>query len=199
MSEPASELAPSLRRSMVCLPRALLLGALLLGGCDRQKAAEPQAEPVAVPAPAGKVDTSHEGDEMPAMPFLGPDGGPATLTGFRGKPVLVNLWATWCVPCVAEMPQLDRVAAAHAGKLTLIAVSQDLEGKRAVDPFFARGRFTTLKPYLDKQNVLPLALKVEGLPATVLYDAKGREVWRVLGAFDWEGAEAKRILEAAAG
>ncbi len=142
-----------------------------------------------------KVDISHRGEIAPAMPFLGPDGGPATLATFRGKPLLVNMWATWCAPCIAEMPTLDKLAAREQSRMQLIVVSQDMAGKRAVDPFFAKGKFAMLKPYIDKENVLMLALNSETLPTTLFYDADGKEQWRVVGAMDWEGAQAKKLLE----
>ncbi len=143
----------------------------------------------------GTVDIAHHGEAAPAIPFLGPDGGPATLASFRGKPLLVNLWATWCAPCIREMPALDKLARDRGGDFRLIVVSQDLAGKREVDPFFARNRFVALKPYLDKQNVLMEALKTDTLPTTVFYDAKGRERWRVTGSMDWAGERAKKLID----
>lgn len=171
----------------------LLLPLLLLVACDKQSADQPQAQPS--DAASGKVDISHRGTEAPAMPFVGPDGGPATLTQFRGKPLLVNLWATWCAPCIAEMPALDALAAREKDRFELIVVSQDMAGKRAVDPYFAKAGFKTLKPYLDKENVLMLALKSETLPTTIFYDAAGKEQWRVIGAMDWTGEKAKSLID----
>lgn len=173
----------------------ILLPLLALNACDRQSDEKGQDFPIG--AETGKVDTSKKGEDMPAMPFLGPDGGPATLTKFRGKPLLVNLWATWCAPCIAEMPTLDKLAVREKGKLQVIVVSQDMAGKRAVDPYFAKSKFKMLEPYLDKDNVLPLALKSETLPVTLLYDAEGKELWRVVGAMNWEGASARKLLEPA--
>jgi len=109
--------------------------------------------------------------------------------------LLVNLWATWCAPCIAEMPTLDKLAVAEKDRLQVIVVSQDMAGKRAVDPYFAKAKFSMLKPYLDKENVLALALKTETLPITLLYDADGKEQWRVVGAMDWHGESAKRLLD----
>lgn len=171
----------------------ILLPLLALTACDRQSDEKGQDFPIGIEA--GKVDASKRGQEMPAMPFLGPDGGPATLTKFRGKPLLVNLWATWCVPCVAEMPTLDKLAESKKDRLQVIVVSQDMAGKRAVDPFFAKAKFRMLQPYLDKENVLPLALKTEIMPTTIFYDARGNEQWRVFGALDWHGKEARKLLE----
>lgn len=177
----------------------LLLGAAsALAACDRQKPEQPQGtEAPELKEPIGKVDITQAGQDMPAMPFEGPNGGPATLTEFRGKPLLVNLWATWCAPCVAEMPTLDKLATREKDRFQLIVVSQDLAGRREVDPYFAKAKFTALKPYLDKQNVLMSALKTETLPTTVFYDAEGKEKWRVLGAMNWEGERARTLIDGA--
>jgi len=178
----------------------VLLLALALAACDRQKAQAPQAQPQQGTAPGaavGKLDISHRGAAMPAIPFLDPGDGPATLTRFRGKPLLVNLWATWCAPCVAEMPTLDRLAGQEKDRFKVMVVSQDIEGRRAVTPFFAKQRFAHLEPYLDKQNVLMAALKAgDTLPLTIFFDAHGKEQWRIAGAMDWTGDKAKALIEA---
>ena len=184
-------------RSAIAPAFALFLG-VALGGCDRNNAPEPQSKAEA-PAtkPTAKVDRSHKGEAAPAVPFLGPDGGPATLASFRGKPLVVNLWATWCAPCIREMPQLDALASDAGDRFRLIVVSQDMEGAKVVAPFFAGKGFTTLEPYLDQQNVLMQALGTQTLPTTIFFDAKGKEQWRVLGAMDWNGAKAKKLIDEA--
>jgi len=175
--------------------RSLMMLLPLLGliACDRQSQGKGQDFPIGFEA--GKIDQSHKGEDMPAMPFVGPDGGPATLTKFRGKPLLVNLWATWCAPCVAEMPTLDALAEKHKGQLQVIAVSQDMMGRKVVDPFFAKHKFKMLQPYLDKDNALPLALKSQTLPTTIFYDSKGKEQWRVSGGMDWAGQGATELVK----
>ncbi len=156
------------------------------------------------PTPAAKAatfdrsrfDRSHRGEAAPTLAFIGPDGASVTLAAFRGKPVLLNLWATWCAPCVAEMPTLDAAAKAMNGKVAVIAVSQDLDGKAKVAPFFAQHRFGTLKPYLDPKLGLSLAYQAN-LPTTILLDSTGHEVWRRTGGTDWTSADAtKAIAEA---
>jgi len=128
------------------------------------------------------------------MPFTAPGGGPATLTQFRGKPLMVNLWATWCAPCIAEMPTLDAMAK-NDGRFRLVTVSQDLEGAKAVGPFFKAKGFAALPQYTDTQNVLMQAFGTETLPTTIFFDAKSKEQWRVMGAMDWNGAPAKKLID----
>lgn len=186
------------------IPALLLAGSV--AGCDREKAQSEQAGAdqaniAAAQAPHGRGIESFEhevvrgsaGKPAPAAAFRGPDDAPVTLAAFRGRPLLVNLWATWCVPCVAEMPTLDRLAAARSGKLSVIAVAQDLQGADVVDPWFQKAGLTTLQPYLDPENHL-LDAANSALPTSILYDAEGREVWRVVGAIDWQGKEAEALL-----
>ena len=112
--------------------------------------------------------------------------------------MLVNLWATWCAPCVAEMPTLDALAVREEGRLHVLALSQDLDGQAKVDTFFAERRFARLEPYIDPQLALMGELAVQSLPTTILYDAEGREVWRVTGIEDWQSARAAKLIEEAA-
>lgn len=203
-----------MRLGIFCLP-GLLLG-LALAGCDRQKAADPQGEApgagnaaanaganAAAPAeaaPTGRLDRSHQGTRAPDIVFEDGEGRPTRLSAFRGRPVLVNLWATWCGPCVVEMPSLDALAAREEGNVAVIAISQDMNGRQAVTDFFRARGFRTLQPYLDGENRLMTALGIETLPTTILYNGEGEEVWRMTGRSEWQGERAARlILEADAG
>ena len=194
---------------------APLLGLILgfaLAGCDRQKAPEPQGEAAsqanaetaaagnAVEYPTGQLDRSHAGTAAPDIAFEDPHGRPAHLSDFRGRPVLVNLWATWCGPCVVEMPSLDALAARRGEEIKVLTLSQDMDGRQKVTDFFAEREFTRLEPYLDPRLDFMMALGVETLPTTILYDAQGVEVWRMTGMADWESERAARLLtEAGAG
>jgi thiol-disulfide isomerase/thioredoxin len=176
------------------------LSGLLTGACDRQKAEAPQA-PAVDAATSGKgVDRSHKGEAAPLAKFKDPNGGETSLTKFNGTPVLVNLWASWCAPCIAELPTLQKLEQSEAagGKLKVIAVSQDMAPKGSVDAFLkgkAIGRFAA---YHDPEMALSSALDVQVMPATVLYDAAGKEVWRFVGDLDWSGPEAAKLLAEAA-
>ena len=185
-------------RFRILLPAMLL--AALVAGCDTQEGAEAQGgETVATETGgetfSGFVDRTFAGDELPEVTLTDPTGATLALGEATGKPVLLNLWATWCVPCVAEMPLLDRIAGEMDGKLTVLTVSEDLEGTTAVPAFFAEKGFQNLPQWLDQNNDLAFAFGGGGsLPLTVLYDAEGKEMWRVIGAYDWEGEEARALL-----
>jgi thiol-disulfide isomerase/thioredoxin len=194
----------SLRSLITCLPLIVALG---IAGCDKAKPGNEQASggnnsavaevaSASASAPA-TVDRSHKGEAMPAMPFAEPGGAAATLTSFQGHPVLVNLWATWCAPCVKELPALDSLAASSTGKMAVVAISEDMNGDADVQPFWKSHGIKALTAYTDKSNKLMTAIGAAELPVTVLYDSKGKEVWRVAGGKEWAGDEmAKLIAEA---
>lgn len=172
----------------------LALAPLALGACDRKKPDDPQARVLVdlTGASEHQVTRDHKGEPGPALPLTDANGAPATLASLRGKPVLVNLWATWCAPCVKELPQLDALAA--AGPLRIMLVNEDLTGKQAVAPFVARRPWKALTTWYDPGSKLLATLGEAGLPVTILYDARGRELWRVRGGMDWESSEAKALL-----
>lgn len=172
---------------------------LLLAGCDR--AAEPPAQPVAAPsdekAGAGVVERNFAGTPLPDLQFADPAGRKLDL-GAQDGPVLLNLWATWCGPCVKEMPQLDALAGALEGEVRVITVSQDIRGAEVVTPFFAKGGYARLEPWLDPDSALSAQFTPQGvLPLTILFDASGKEVLRVAGGYDWSSPEAMGLVRAA--
>lgn len=174
----------------------LLLLGLSAAGCDRQKAEAPQA-PAVEDITAGKgVDRSHKGEAAPTAAFKNPDGGDFTLAKFKGVPVLVNLWASWCAPCIKELPTLQKLEEAQAldGQLGVIAVSQDMAPKASVDAFLASKQIARFAAFHDSEMALSSALGVQVMPTTVMYDAAGKEVWRYVGDLDWSGPEAAKLL-----
>ena len=177
------------------VPLLILATTPLIAGCDRQKAEEPQA-PVAESQSAKGADRSHKGDAAPAARFKNPDGGDFDLSKFRGTPVLVNLWASWCAPCIKELPTLQQLEQAHAdkGQLGIIAVSQDTAPQGSVEAFLGERDIGRFAAYHDEKMELTSALNVQVLPTTILYDANGEEVWRYVGDLDWTGDEATRLL-----
>ena len=176
-----------------------LLVGLIAAACDRQKPEAPQAEAVAQgeeEATGKGIDRSHKDEAAPTVSFNNPNGGAFTLAKFKGSPVLVNLWASWCAPCIAELPTLQKLEEAQAadGKLGVIAVSQDMAPKASVDAFLEGKGISRFAAYHDPDMVLSSALGVQIMPTTILYDAAGKEVWRYTGDLDWSGAEAAKLL-----
>lgn len=194
----------------------LLAATALIGGCDKPSSSQGQANETAAPtldqaanmAPAaaptpdngvdviGKLDRKHKGEAAPTVTFTTPDGKPGTLAAYAGKPFLLNLWATWCAPCKAEMPTLEKIAA--EGKLPVVTISQDTESSIAqVVPFFATQKITALKANTDKDLNFAQALNNPQMPTTILYDSAGKEVWRMAGGMDWTSPTARDLLKEA--
>ncbi|MDG5748904.1 TlpA disulfide reductase family protein [Qipengyuania sp. XHP0207] len=171
---------------------------LALGACDR---GEPEAaqESSATPAPTGEIDRGNAGAFMPATNVRDLQGDVLNMGALQGTPVLVNLWATWCAPCVKEMPLLDDLAVDYDGKLRVLTVSQDMQGEEAVGPFFAERDFAMLGSWMDPEGELGFAIGGGVMPTTVLYDAMGQEIWRVSGDYNWSSEDARAAIEEAIG
>ena len=134
------------------------------------------------------------------MNFTDPSGATLDTAKLKGKPVLLNLWATWCAPCVIEMPTLDDLASEMGDDVKVLTVSQDVRGAEVVGPFFEQREFANLEQWLDPDAQLNDALNEDGLmPLTILFDAEGKELLRVAGGYEWDSEEAiAQIREAIA-
>lgn len=130
--------------------------------------------------------------------FTDGDGNPKTLKDFRGKTVLLNLWATWCAPCREEMPSLDRLQTAlGSGTFEVVALAVDRTGVQSVKKFLDETGVKSLKLYIDTTTRSGSALKAIGMPTTILIDPEGREIGRLPGPAEWDSADAKRLVESA--
>jgi thiol-disulfide isomerase/thioredoxin len=154
----------------------------------------------ALAAGGGEIRTGEFIPTMPPQPapevgFVDMEGKAAALGDFEGKLVLVNLWATWCQPCLREMPSLERLQAGLGGKLTILAISEDRGGAKIVEPFIAKLALDKVKIYLDPKSAVGHAFGARGLPTSVIIDAKGRVVGRVEGAAEWDSAKMLGVLQ----
>jgi thiol-disulfide isomerase/thioredoxin len=137
----------------------------------------------------------------PEVTFLDAEGEELSLADFAGKVVVLNLWATWCAPCREEMPSLDRLQAEHGGEdLQVVALSLDRgESLDKIRRFYDEVGIEHLALYRDPKATVSRAFRAPGLPTTIVIDAEGREVGRVLGGAEWDSEEAIALLKTIAG
>lgn len=141
-----------------------------------------------------------EPEAMPEIAFVDGTGAAKTLKDFKGRVVLLNLWATWCLPCRKEMPALDRLQAAlGSDKFEVVALSLDRAGVEASRKFLDSIKITNLKLYVDPTAKANGPLKIFGMPTTILIDAQGREVGRLLGEAEWDSDDARKLIKATQG
>jgi len=127
--------------------------------------------------------------------FLDAAEQPRSFADFQGKVVLVNFWATWCAPCIREMPALARLEAELGGDdFRVVAISIDRKGMPAVNSFYKKHKIEGLEPFVDTKNAVPRKLRVVGLPTTVLIDRRGNEIGRLVGGAEWDSPEAIRLI-----
>jgi len=126
--------------------------------------------------------------------FAAADGSVHRLSDFKGRGMVVNLWATWCAPCVAEMPSLEALSKALAPHdIAVLPLSSDFGGAGAVQTWYEQHGITALPVLLDPKGALARAFKARGIPTTIIIEAAGKEVARLEGAADW-GAPAAQAL-----
>lgn len=127
---------------------------------------------------------------LPEIQFQDAEGRRLTLEDFRGKVVLLNIWATWCAPCRHEMPTLDRLQGKLGGKeFEVVALSIDRAGPDAVRKFFSEISVKHLSLYIDESTKSASLLKAFGLPVTLLLNREGREITRLVGPAEWDTPE----------
>jgi thiol-disulfide isomerase/thioredoxin len=133
---------------------------------------------------------------LPEIRFQDDQGHDLTLADFRGRVVLLNVWATWCVPCREEMPSLDRLQARLGGEdFLVIALSIDRKGVEAVRGFYNEVGVERLAIYLDPSGKGSQGLAIPGVPTTLLINREGREVARKLGEAVWDSPEIVSLVE----
>jgi thiol-disulfide isomerase/thioredoxin len=136
--------------------------------------------------------------DLPDFTFADAGGKPKSLADFKGKVVLLNIWATWCVPCREEMPALDKLQTKLGGEdFAVLAVNIDKGGAEKAAGFLKETGATNLALYTDPSGKLFSVLKAVGMPTTLLIDREGGEIARLVGPADWASPEAVAIIEAA--
>jgi thiol-disulfide isomerase/thioredoxin len=135
---------------------------------------------------------------LPDVTFTAGDGETKSLADWRGRVVLLNIWATWCVPCREEMPQLDQLQADLGGEnFEVVAVNIDKRGGDKAKTFLEETGAAHLARYTDPSGKLFRKVRAVGMPTTLLIDRDGKEIGRLVGPADWGSAQAKTLIEAA--
>lgn len=173
---------------------ALIASAIMAAGVVSRRA-EAQA--------LGSLDALTQlppGATLPAIRFFTPDNQTLTLAHYRGKGVVLNLWATWCGPCVAELPTLDRLAGVLAGEdIVVLPVSSDAGGAAPVRSFYDSHGIDHLPILLDPGGAILASWHVPGIPLTVIFDRNGHPRAKLLGATDWSSPQAVAAVKSLCG
>ncbi|PLC52958.1 redoxin [Pollutimonas nitritireducens] len=139
----------------------------------------------------------HTPRELPTISFQNEAGKTVSLADFRGRVVLLNIWATWCPPCREEMPSLDRLNAKRGGPtFEVVALSIDRDSA-LVKPFYQEFGVQTLRGYFDPASKVSNILRAPGVPTTLLIDQEGREIGRTLGPAAWDSPQVEALIDAA--
>jgi thiol-disulfide isomerase/thioredoxin len=134
---------------------------------------------------------------LPDIRFVNGKGEEVSLKSFVGKVVLLNLWATWCAPCREEMPALERLQQQlGSDTFQVVALAVDKAGLDGARKFLKDNNIAGLELFADPTARIGTELKVIGMPTTILIDAEGRELGRLIGPAAWDSPEAKRLIEA---
>jgi thiol-disulfide isomerase/thioredoxin len=154
------------------------------------------------PHAAGRLPPLSEGlrpvsppQPVPDAAFLSADGTPHRLADFKGRGMVINLWATWCAPCVAEMPSLEVLSKALAPlDIAVLPLSSDRGGANTVQAWFDAHNVTGLPVLLDPKGALARAVNARGIPTTLIVNKSGQIVARLEGAADWGSPEAQALV-----
>lgn len=164
---------------------AIPLLSVFLAANFQAKAVVPPPSYVPLPSPSSLTEFVFESGQ----------GMPLTLRDFRGHFILLNLWATWCAPCVKELPALDALAKRmENSNLIVIALNENSDGRNITNNYFRLHELTHLKPYDDTTGTVPSKLKTTGLPTTLLLNQNGLEIGRFAGSLDWTSEELTNFL-----
>lgn len=165
------------------------------------KVAEPAKSAVQAGAKSGHMAafvTKKTPEALPDIEFTDGAGKPVKLSDFKGRTVLLNLWATWCAPCREEMPALNRLQQElGSDAFEVVALSLDRQGLEASKKFLDEVKATALKVYVDATAKQGTALKLVGMPTTILINKDGLEVGRLAGPAEWDSADAKALIQGA--
>jgi thiol-disulfide isomerase/thioredoxin len=165
---------------------------------DRRIAASsPASLPTSTSPKSGDAFIVHETPQpVPALSFIDSDGNRPSLAAFRGRTILLNIWATWCLPCREEMPALERLEAKLSGpEFEVVPLSIDRGGLPKVKSFYEEISLKALGMFVDTSSKASYALGAVGIPTALLINPDGLEVGRLVGPAEWDSPELTEIIQ----
>lgn len=173
------------------------------GTCSASAELLARLKPLAVGEVAA-VQIENRAAPLSELAFLSPEGAPMTLADFRGRTVLLNVWATWCVPCRAEMPALDALQEKLGGEnFEVVAVNIDTRDPEKAIQWLAENGIDRLARYSDPKAKIFQTLRSEGkafgMPTTIIVDSQGCALGHLAGAAEWASDDAVKLVRAAIG
>lgn len=142
------------------------------------------------------VRAANEPMRLPSREILAPGGKPISFSSFEGKPLLINFWATWCAPCVVELPSLQKFAEHYKDRINVIAVSLDpIKKQPGVASFLEKRGISAFAGYFDESGVLGSELQLRGIPTSFLIGKNGQILYRFEGDADWTSASAREFFD----
>ncbi|PCI41169.1 MAG: hypothetical protein COB46_04560 [Rhodospirillaceae bacterium] len=186
----------SLKHLKTCVQLGCMIAVLAIVVISPRLASAQTAEVLPMPPQmTAKMRAPKAGEGALDTPFFNAKKEPLTLSGLKGQGLVVNFWATWCAPCIREMPSLNRLAKSLEGTgVKLITISEDRKALKVVPPFLKAHGWDNLKPYYDEKGKLSRRLDIIGLPSTVLINAEGVFLGRIMGTLEWDAPEIKAFL-----
>ena len=131
-------------------------------------------------------ELNKEKQNISDLKFKDNEGKEISFSDFQDKILLVNFWATWCAPCIKEMPSLDRLKKKIYKNFDVIAVSVDRDGVKKVKDFFNENKITNLEEYFDTKNSLAKEMNLIGLPTSFFINKKGDLIGYFQGDLEWD-------------
>lgn len=195
---------PAMRQTLILIVLLAGVGALFVGGAyyrfvtDRRIAASsPASLPTSTSPKSGDAFIVHETPQpVPALSFIDSDGNRPSLAAFRGRTILLNIWATWCLPCREEMPALERLEAKLSGpEFEVVPLSIDRGGLPKVKSFYEEIGLKALGMFVDTSSKASYALGAVGIPTALLINPDGLEVGRLVGPAEWDSPELTEIIQ----
>ena len=139
-------------------------------------------------------EISKENKNISNLTFEDHTGKKIKFANFKGKILLINFWATWCAPCIKEMPSLDRLQLKLNKNFKVLAISEDRNGIKKVKDFFAENNINNLEQYFDVKGKLAKELELIGMPTTLVVDKKGYVIGRYQGDMEWDDTEVIKFI-----